>query len=76
MSIRYFDCRCGPSLVAGFFMRGRMDGMAWDIFFLMLGPTLAIAALLLTRRLVTRNWQFSFRGLLMLLTLAAEVWVL
>jgi hypothetical protein len=48
-----------------------MVGMAWDIFFLLLGPTLAIAALLLTRRLVTRNWQFGFRGLLMLLTLVA-----
>ncbi len=48
-----------------------MSGMAWDMLFFLLGPVLAIASLLLARRLVTRNWQFSFTGLLMLLTLAA-----
>jgi hypothetical protein len=45
--------------------------MMWEIVYTLLGPTLAIAALLLMRRLVTRNWQFGFRGLMMLLTLVA-----
>ena len=45
--------------------------MLLDLSLFLLGPALAIAALLLARRAANRNWQFGLGGLLMLLTLVA-----
>jgi hypothetical protein len=48
-----------------------MNRMLWEVSLFLLGPALAIAALLVATRAANRNWQFGLRGVLMLLTLVA-----
>jgi hypothetical protein len=45
--------------------------MLWDVIIFVIGPVLAIVALLVAARAVNGNWRFGMRGLLMLLTLIA-----